>query len=54
MLDNKLPQNVQNITWSHQLYGENHENLESRVDSLAETKIQEVFFKEMHYHPYYS
>ena len=37
-LDNKLPQNVQNInnknlniyiTWSHKLYRENHQNLES-------------------------
>ena len=32
-LDNKLPQNVQNITWSHKLYRENHENLESGIDS---------------------
>ena len=32
-LDNKLPQNVQNITWSHKLYRENHENLESGADS---------------------
>ena len=32
-LDNKLPQNLQNITWSHKLYRENHENLESGIDS---------------------
>ena len=32
-LDNKLSQNVQNITWSHKLHRENHENLESWIDS---------------------
>ena len=32
-LDNKLPQNVRNITWSHKLSRENHENLEGRIDS---------------------
>ena len=32
-LDNKLSQNVQNITWSHKLYRENHENLQSGIDS---------------------
>ena len=32
-LDNKLPQNEQNITWSHKLYRQNHENLESGIDS---------------------
>ena len=32
-LDNKLPQNVQNITWSHKLYRKNHENMESWADS---------------------
>ena len=32
-LDNKLPQNVQNITWSHKLYRENHENLKGAIDS---------------------
>ena len=31
-LDNKLPQNIQNITWSHKVYRENHENLESGID----------------------
>ena len=31
-LDNKLPQSVQNITWSHQLYRKNHEDLESGND----------------------
>ena len=31
-LDNKLPQNVQNTKWSHKLYQENHENLESGID----------------------
>ena len=36
ILDNKLPQNVQNIRWSHKLYLENHENLESRFDSRRE------------------
>ena len=29
----ELPQNVQNITWSHKLYRENYENLESGIDS---------------------
>ena len=33
-LNNELPQNVQNITWSHKLYRENYENLESRIDSM--------------------
>ena len=32
-LNNKLPQNVQYIRWSHKLYRENHENLESGIDS---------------------
>ena len=32
-LDYKLPQNVQNIRWSHKVYRENHENLESGIDS---------------------
>ena len=32
-IDNKLSQNVQNITWSHKLYRENHEKLESGIDS---------------------
>ena len=32
-LDNKLPQNVQNIIWSHKLHRENHENLESGINS---------------------
>ena len=32
-LDNKLPQNVQNINRSHKLYRENHGNLESRLDN---------------------
>ena len=32
-MDNKLPQNVQNIKWSHKLYWENHENQESGIDS---------------------
>ena len=32
-LDNKLSQNVQNITWSHKLYRPDHENLESGPDS---------------------
>ena len=35
-LHNKLPQNVQNIRWSHKLYWENHENLESGIDSRRE------------------
>ena len=45
-LDNKLPQNVQNITWSHKLFKENHENLESGFESrrLAEAKIQSGIF----------
>ena len=32
-LDNKVPQNVQNIRGSHKLYWKNHENLESGTDS---------------------
>ena len=32
-LDNKLPQNVENIRGIHKLYRENHKNLESRIDS---------------------
>ena len=35
-LDNKLPQNEQNIRWSHKLYRENHENLESEIDNRQE------------------
>ena len=35
-LDNKLPQNVQNIRQSHKPYRENHENLESGIDSRRE------------------
>ena len=35
-LDNKLPQNVQNISWSYKLYRENHENLESGIKSRRE------------------
>ena len=31
-LDNKLSQNVRNITWSHKLYREKHENQESGID----------------------
>ena len=31
-MENKLPQNIQNIILSHKLYGENHENLESGID----------------------
>ena len=47
-LDNKLPQNVQNIRQSHKLYRENHENLESGLTagwrSLAEVKIESGIF----------
>ena len=32
-LDNKQPENVQNITWSHKLHRQNHENLVSGIDS---------------------
>ena len=32
-VNNKLSLNVQNISWSHKLYRENHENLESGIDS---------------------
>ena len=35
-LPNKLPRNTQNIRWSHKLYWENHENLESGIDSRRE------------------
>ena len=38
-LDNKLPQNAQNIRCSHKLYRENHENLESGFDSRRERGI---------------
>ena len=31
-LDDKLPQNVQNIRWSHKLYCENHEYLKNGID----------------------
>ena len=47
-LDNTLPQNVQNITWSHTLNRKDHEDLESGADSrrksLEETKIQRGIF----------
>ena len=39
---------MQNITWNHKLYQENHENMESGIDSgrsLAETKIQRGIFR---------
>ena len=32
-VDNKLLQNVQNITWIHKPYRGNHENLENGIDS---------------------
>ena len=32
----KLPQNVQSIRRNHKLYGENHENLESGMESRRE------------------
>ena len=35
-LDNKLPQKVQNIRWSHKLYLENDENLERGIDNRRE------------------
>ena len=45
----KLPQNVQNITWTHKFHLENHENLESRIDSsrkkLSWSKIQRGIFQ---------
>ena len=34
--DNNLSQNEQNIRWSHKLYQENHENLESGIVSRKE------------------
>ena len=47
-LDNKLPQNVQNIRWSHKLYQENHKNLESGIDSkrkkLSWSKDPKMYF----------
>ena len=36
-LDNKLLQNEQNIRWSHKLYRENQENLESGIDNRRKT-----------------
>ena len=50
-LDNTLSQNVQNIRWSHKLHRQNHENLESGIDSRRK-KIS--WSKEMLYHLYYS
>ena len=48
-LENKLPKNARNIRWSHKLYYENHENLESGIDSrrkeIAEAKIQRGIFQ---------
>ena len=38
-LDNKMSQNEQHITGSHKLYRENHENLESGIDSKR-TKLR--------------
>ena len=35
-LDNKLPQNIQNIRGSHKFYRKNYENLESGTDSRRE------------------
>ena len=32
-MDNTLPQNVQNITWSHKLHRKDHANLESGADN---------------------
>ena len=32
-LDHKLPQNLQNIRWSHKLYRKNNKNLENGIDS---------------------
>ena len=43
-LDNKLSQNVQNITWSHKVHRENYENLESWIDSRRK-KIQRSIFQ---------
>ena len=34
----KLPQNVQDIKWSHKLNRENHENLENGIDSRREKR----------------
>ena len=53
-MDNKLPQNVQNITWRRKLYRENLENSESEIDSWREklswSNDQKMYiFKEMHY-----
>ena len=36
---NKLPQNVQNIKWSHKLYRENHENLKNGIGNRKEEFI---------------
>ena len=39
---------------SDKLYRENHENLESGIDSRREKlSSKEVYFKEIHYHHYY-
>ena len=46
-LDNKLPQNIQNITWSHKFYRKNHEDLESGSDNRRKLcwKIQRGIFQ---------
>ena len=45
-LDKSLPQNVQNIKWSHKLYRDNHENLKTAVGkNLAKEKIQRGIFQ---------
>ena len=57
-LDNTLPQNIQNITWSHKLHRKNHANLESGADckmkKLSWNRSKDIFSKEMHNPPYYS
>ena len=50
-LDNKLPQNVQNIRWSHKLHPKSHENLVSGMtaggSSLTEAIIQSGIFQDV-------
>ena len=52
--NNKLPQNVQNIKFSHKSYRKNLENLESGIDSRRKKLSWSKEPKEIHYHHYYS
>ena len=57
-LDNKLPQNLQKsdevINFIEKTMKTWIMKLTTGGRSLTEAKTKEVYFKEMHYHPYYS